>query len=187
MIRYPHGGTCEIPELTVNNRHSVSKKVLGQAKDAVGINAKVAERLSGADFDGDTVLVIPNNSNKITITPALQQLKGFDARSLYRSYEGMPKISEDRKQTEMGDISNLITDMTIKLASHEEISRAVRHSMVVIDAEKHNLNYRQSGLDFGITQLKQKYQGGSRAGASTLISLAKSPTPTCNRIYRTPL
>ena len=61
LIRHPHGGKFEIPNLTVNNRHADSKKLLGNARDAIGINPKVAERLSGADFDGDTVLVIPNS------------------------------------------------------------------------------------------------------------------------------
>jgi len=185
LIRYPHGGTFEIPELTVNNKHAPSKKILGtQPKDAVGINVKVAERLSGADFDGDTVLVIPNNQNKIRTSPALQQLKGFDPASAYPAFEGMPRISEVRKQKEMGDVSNLIADMTIKGASHAEIASAVKHSMVVIDSEKHNLNYKQSAIDNGISQLKQKYQGGSRSGAATLITRAKSPVRVPERIPR---
>ncbi len=46
--------------------------------------------------------------------------------------------------------------------------------MVVIDAEKHHLNYKQSAKDNGIAQLKKDYQGGPRAGASTLISKKKS-------------
>ena len=174
LIRYPHGGTFEIPELTVNNRHAPSRKLLGSAQDVVGINAKVAERLSGADFDGDTVLVIPNNNAKIRHSPALKQLQGFDPRSAYPAYEGMHRISETRKQREMGDVSNLITDMTIKGASHSEIARAVRHSMVVIDSEKHNLNYKLSAQREGIAALKAKYQGGERSGAATLISRAGS-------------
>lgn len=174
LVRYPHGGIFEIPELTVNNNHPPAKKALGQAKDAVGINSKVAERLSGADFDGDTVLVIPNNSKKIKTAPALEGLKGFDPQRAYPSYEGMKKMTARSKQMEMGLVSNLITDMTIRGATSDELARAVRHSMVVIDAEKHNLNYRQSAIDNGIAALKAKYQGSARAGASTLISRAKS-------------
>lgn len=174
LVRYPHGGIFEIPELTVNNNHPPAKKALGQAKDAVGINSKVAERLSGADFDGDTVLVIPNNNRKIKTAPALEGLKGFDPQRAYPSYEGMKKMTARSKQMEMGLVSNLITDMTIRGANSSELARAVRHSMVVIDAEKHNLNYRQSAIDNGIAALKAKYQGSARAGASTLISRAKS-------------
>lgn len=174
LIRYPHGGTFEIPELVVNNKNPAAKSLLGQAKDAIGINAKVAERLSGADFDGDTVLVIPNNEGKVKSTPALEGLKGFDPKIQYRAYEGMPKMSAKQKQTEMGKVSNLITDMTIRGAPPQEIARAVRHSMVVIDAEKHNLNYKQSYQDNGIAQLKQKYQGGADKGATTLISRSTS-------------
>lgn len=184
LVRYPHGGIFEIPELTVNNNHPPAKKALGQAKDAVGINSKVAERLSGADFDGDTVLVIPNNNKKIKTAPALEGLKGFDPQRAYPAYEGMKKMSARSKQMEMGLVSNLITDMTIRGANSSELARAVRHSMVVIDAEKHNLNYRQSAIDNGIAALKAKYQGGARAGASTLISRAKSTERIADRKAR---
>lgn len=172
LIRYPHGGIFEIPELTVNNRHPQAKKALGNAKDAVGINTKVAQRLSGADFDGDTVLVIPNNNRKIKTASPLQGLKDFDPIASYPKYDGMKVMSPRTKQVEMGVVSNLITDMTIRGASSSELARAVRHSMVVIDAEKHGLNWKQSAIDNGIKQLKEKYQGGVREGASTLISRA---------------
>jgi hypothetical protein len=174
LVRYPHGGIFEIPELTVNNKHPEARKLLGNAKDAVGINSKVAERLSGADFDGDTVLVIPNNDRKVKTAPALEGLKGFDPQRAYSQYEGMPKMTARTKAIEMGVVSNLITDMTIRGANTTELARAVRHSMVVIDAEKHNLNYKQSAIDNGISQLKAKYQGSARAGASTLISRASA-------------
>lgn len=182
LIRYPHGGVFEIPELMVNNRFPPAKKYLLQAKDAVGINPKVAERLSGADFDGDTVLVIPSAGKNIKTAPALAGLKNFDPKAAYPKYEGMPKLKDDRKQTLMGDISNLITDMTIQGAHSDEIVRAVRHSMVIIDAEKHELNYRQSAIDNGIAGLKLKYQGSKTAGASTLISKAKSEERIPHRI-----
>lgn len=170
LIRFPHGGKFEIPELTVNNRHPEAKSALGQALDAVGINSKVAERLSGADFDGDTVLVIPNNSRKVRNAKPLDQLKDFDPKVQYKKYEGMPVMTERTKQHKMGDVSNLITDMTIQGATESELARAVKHSMVVIDAAKHELNWKQSAKDNGIAALKTKYQGGPRAGAATLIS-----------------
>lgn len=174
LIRYPHGGIFEIPELTVNNRHPEAKRLLGAAKDAIGIHSKVAQRLSGADFDGDTVLVIPNNSKKIKTAPALEGLKDFDPQREYPGYEGMTRMTAAAKAQEMGNVSNLITDMTIRGASAAELARAVRHSMVVIDAEKHGLNWRQSAINNGIPQLKEKYQGRKNAGASTLISRASA-------------
>jgi transcriptional regulator len=171
LIRHPHGGIFEIPELTVNNKHPEARKLLGHAQDAIGINAKVAEKLSGADFDGDTVLVIPNNSGRIKTAPMLEGLKNFDPKAAYPKYPGMKVMSEHYKQVQMGEVSNLINDMTIRGASPEELARAVRHSMVVIDATKHELNYKQSAIDNGIRELKARYQSG---GASTLISRAKS-------------
>ena len=168
LVRYPHGGTFEIPQLVVNNRNKKARRILGQVTDAVGIHPSVAERLSGADFDGDSVVVIPHRGKtRIKATKPLKGLEGFDPKRAYPKYDGMKVMSDT--QTQMGKISNLITDMTIKGASEQELARAVRHSMVVIDAEKHQLNYKQSERDNGIAALKKKYQSG---GASTLISRA---------------
>lgn len=174
LIRHPHGGIFEIPELTVNNKQPTAKGIIGQAIDAIGIHPSVAEQLSGADFDGDTVLVIPNRpgSKSVQHKAPLKDLKGFDPKI---QYKGGPNTKKMRNtQTEMGIISNLITDMSIGGASDAELARAVKHSMVVIDAEKHGLDYRQSYNDQGIIQLKREYQDSSRGGASTLISRAKS-------------
>ena len=191
LIRYPHGGTFEIPIVTVNNKQAEAKKLLGaDISDAVGINAKVASRLSGADFDGDTVMCIPTHDKagkvKITSTPELAGLKGFDPSSAYPERPGM-KVMKNT-QTEMGKISNLITDMTILGASNDELAAAVRHSMVVIDAEKHRLDYKQSELDNNISALKKKYQvkvdaeGNIRyGGAGTLLSRAKGEVSVVKR------
>lgn len=175
LVRHPHGGRFEIPELTVNNKNPHARKTIGtKVKDAIGIHPKVAERLSGADFDGDSVLCIPNNSGKVKTSPALKGLNGFDPKAMYPEYPGMKRMTSKQTQLKMGEVSNLITDMTIKGATQSEIARAVRHSMVVIDAEKHHLNYKQSEIDNGIAALKKKYQGRANAGASTLISRASS-------------
>ena len=184
LIRHPHGGLFEIPELTVNNRHAEAKRLLGNAPDAVGINSKVAERLSGADFDGDTVLVIPNASRKVKTEPPLSRLKDFDPKALYKLPDDAPVMKPKTKQVQMGIVSNLITDMTLKGAGRADLARAVRHSMVVIDAEKHHLDYKKSALDHGITQLKAKYQGSGTAGAATLISRAGSELRIPERIPR---
>lgn len=197
LIRYPHAGTFEIPILTVNNKHPDAKRILENAKDAVGINKRVADRLSGADFDGDTVMVIPTGGKvKINSTPQLKGLKGFDPKAEYGTvkkddsyYNASGKKIKIMKntQTEMGKISNLITDMTLKGANEDELARAVRHSMVVIDAEKHKLDYRQSEKDNGIKELKTKYQGRIgedgkwHEGAATLISRAKAETSVTKR------
>ena len=187
LIRYPHGGTFEIPILTVNNKHDAARKLLGtDVRDAVGINSKNAERLSGADFDGDTVMCIPTGDKvNIKSTNRLKDLEGFDNKAQYQ-YDSVKEDSNGTKHyyrngkefrimgntnTQMGIISNLITDMTLQGATESELARAVKHSMVVIDAEKHKLDYRQSEIDNGIASLKKKYQSG---GASTLISRAKA-------------
>lgn len=208
LVRFPHGHISEIPMLRVNNRHPDAKKLLGRAPDAVGIHHSVAERLSGADFDGDTVLVIPNNQGKVRNAAPLEGLKGFDPQSAYPPYDGMrtidggtynaatrktefregQKANPKAKGMEMGKISNLITDMTVLGAPDDEIVRAVKHSMVVIDAEKHKLNYKLSAQQNGIPALVKKYQprpaGKPDGGASTLISRATSQERVLDRKLR---
>lgn len=200
LLRHPHGGRFEIPELIVNNKNREAKMIFKGSDhlpfDAVGISPKVAQQLSGADFDGDAVIVIPNKSGSIKTAAALKALSDFDPISAYPAVKGMKvmgiKPTDElvtngtylkgaKTDDQMGNISNLITDMTIKGATWDngpnisELARAVKHSMVVIDAEKHKLNYEQSAIDNDIKGLKQKYQGKSNAGASTVISRAKSP------------
>jgi hypothetical protein len=197
LIRYPHGGKFEIPEVTVNNNNRAAKKLLGNAPDAIGIHPKVAEKLSGADFDGDTVVVIPNPKGLIRSSNTLGKaayeydkgLNGFNPKEKYGNFEqaknadGTPKVDAKgdpignfklMKNTgmEMGSITNLITDMSIQGANPEHIVRAVRHSMVVIDAEKHKLDYKRSEIDNGIRALKKQYQGSEKSGANSLLSLA---------------
>lgn len=186
LIRFPHAGTFEIPELIVNNKNVEAEKMMGKPKAAVGINHKVAEKLSGADFDGDTVVVIPNNDGRIFSRGSLPGLKDYDPKNIYSppsDYD--PKLVAAGKQKqpyrmmkkeeiemEMGLITNLVTDMQLLGANDDEVARAVRHSMTVIDAHKHKLDYIRSSNDNGIIELRKKYQGGAQGGANTIISRA---------------
>ena len=195
LVRYPHGGTFEIPILTVTDKNQTAKRLIGtESIDAIGINKNIADRLSGADFDGDTVMCIPTHDRagkvKVTSTPPLKGLEGFDPKDKYgaddvrtdsngtkhyyqngHEYRLMTKRGT---QTQMGIVSNLITDMTLAGANDTELAAAVRHSMVVIDAEKHHLNYKQSEVDNNIGALHKRYQGRVTGGASTILSRAKS-------------
>lgn len=183
LVRHPHAGTFELPRLIVNNDNPEGKNTVGEmAPHAIGINAKVAAQLSGADYDGDTVLVIPTKNQKIVTRPPLDDLKDFNPTEMYardpesgkctgKSRDGMTG-DHFNKGMEMGKVSNLITDMTIKGAGEDEIARAVKHSMVVIDAEKHNLDWQQSEMDNNIAELRLKWQGKPGGGASTIISKA---------------
>ena len=200
LIRYPHGGIFEIPVLTVDNKNPIARKILPtDVIDAVGISKKVADRLSGADFDGDTVMCIPTDDRrgrvKVLRSEQLKGLKDFDSK-IYQ-YDEPPRVDKNgdkhyyrygkefkvmtRTNLEMGKISNLITDMTLFGAQEDELARAVRHSMVVIDAEKHKLDYQQSYRDNNIASLKKKYQVKKDkdgniigyGGASTIVSKAK--------------
>lgn len=183
LVRYPHAGTFEIPILTVNNKNPTAISILGpHVRDAVGIHPAVAERLSGADFDGDQVVVIPTGGRvNIKSTPALEGLKTFDAKVEYSTEGkiGIRLLSKEATQIEMGKISNLITDMTLKGAPESDIVKAVKHSMVVIDAAKHKLDYKRSEQENDIATLRKKWQGyvdedgKEHGGASTLLSRRK--------------
>lgn len=186
LVRYPHGGTFEIPKLTVNNKNKEGIALLGKNPvDAVGIGSKAAAQLSGADFDGDTVLVIPIKANKdgtkvnnIKVDKAIKELQDFDTKEQYPAYPGMPKVTSGKngwnKQRQMGSVTNLITDMTLMGAPLEDIIKATKHSMVIIDAEKHNLDWKRSEKDNDIKALKKKYQGKETGGAKTIISRASA-------------
>lgn len=177
LVRYPHGGIFEIPVLTVRNTGSPVKDILGNTPDAVGINLHTAEILSGADFDGDTAIVIPlSDKVRVRNKKPLEELKDFDHIEQYAGYPGMEVISAQNKQTEMGKVTNLIMDMTLKGASDAEIAKAVKHSMVIIDAEKHKLDYKRSYAENDIATLKKRWQsdGEGHEGAGTIISRAKS-------------
>lgn len=193
-IRHPYAGPFEGTEFVVNNRDKRAKEILTRsdgtlAIDAVMIHPKMAAKMSGADFDGDTILVIPNNDKRITVRPTLEGLRDFDTDQ-YQLKDTDPPVDAHHgfhKQREMGSVSNLITDMTIKGATEQEIERAVKHSMVIIDAEKHHLDWKQSEKDNGIAALKTKYQGGPKRGASTLISRASSEEdPLARRLLTNP-
>jgi DNA-binding CsgD family transcriptional regulator len=192
LVRFPHAGPFEIPILTVNNNNKEARSFMKNAKDAVGINSTNASKLSGADFDGDTVVVIPvtrlNSKgetvtvNKIRNQASLAGLAGFDPTACYNAKatnaanaDGSPKyrVMNDReKGIKMGEATNLITDMYARgCTGADEITRAVKYSMVMIDAKKHKLNYKQAYKDLNIAELQNKYQkkGG---GVSSLLSRA---------------
>ena len=208
LVRYPHGGTFEIPILTVTHKNGLGKKIIGESIDAVGITSKVAEQLSGADFDGDTVMCIPTHDRKgrvkIASQKPLEELKGFDPKTAYgytkkvvdkdgtehyfRGNKEFKPMKEGCKNTEMGIISNLITDMTLAGANNADIAKAVKHSMVVIDAPKHKLDYRQSYIDNDIARLQKDWQvqidknGNIKTGgASTIVSKSKGQNVVLKR------
>lgn len=184
LIRYPHAGLFEIPILKVNNKNPEARAMIGtHAQDAICINPKTAATLSGADYDGDTCTIIPCNSSKSTVkimsrprVGDLAELNGFDPQEAYPGIKGVTKVlPKDKVGLEMGTITNLIADMTAVGAEDSELVRAVKHSMVIIDANKHELDYVRSAKENRINELKKKYQkheDGRTGGATTIFTRA---------------
>lgn len=180
LVRFPHEGTYQIPICKVRNKGTTADKFLHNAPDAIGINQKTASQLSGADFDGDTVIVIPiSDKSRIRAKDPIPELVKFDTEEAYPKYKGMKVISHAEQQLKMGVVSNLITDMTLAGADTSELVRATKYAMTIIDSEKHELNHKQCYIDQNINQLQRKYQKHSYddryGGAGTIISRAGSP------------
>ena len=188
LVRFPHEGIYQIPRLIVNNKNREAKKRIGSdSPDAVCINPKTASILSGADFDGDTVLVLPTKKHGIVNKEPFKELTEYDPKTLYATTPEEAKAlklwkkSSKREQTEMGKASNLITDMTLQKASEDELIRATKYAMCIIDTGKHQLNYKQCYEDNNIKDLVYRYQPHydekrdkmRYGGASTLLSRAK--------------
>lgn len=204
LVRFPHEGTYQIPVVKNNIKNREGKSTVGPlAIDAIGINSDTASQLSGADFDGDSVIAIPVRDKKFVTHPAIKELVDFDTKVAYPGPEKLVEIynrwdknkesitpeelkqmrsvlmtTEKERNLQMGIASNLITDMTFKNASTEELIRATKYSMVVIDALKHNLDYKQAKKDLRIAELHKKYQGKTQGGASTIVSRAKKEIDT---------
>lgn len=187
LVRYPHEGTFQIPELKNNLRCKEAIDILGKNPiDAIGIHPDAAATMSGADFDGDAGLSIPTAGLTIrsekNLTKAerkaIESLRTFDNKAEFPYREGMKSMGKkggSLEHKEMGIASNLITDMTLQNAPIEELVRATKYSMTVIDAAKHKLDYKKAYNDLGIRELQRKWQpkaNGSFGGASTLISKA---------------
>ena len=173
LIRFPHQSISEIPMVTVNNSNAEGKKVMtNQAIDAIGLNPKDAHRLSGADFDGDTVVCIPNKKGFIKNAPEFKGLEGYEPKDQWPGYEGMKPISHQLAQTKMGIVTNLITDMSLQGAPEHEMVRAIKMAQLIIDAEKHKLNWKGAEEEYRISELHEKYQGKKRGGAVTIVSRA---------------
>ena len=193
LIRFPHQGRFEIPRLHVNNKNKEGKEVLGNHPEhAVGININVASTLSGADFDGDTVLVIPTKGVNIKNDKPLTDLDGFDPREKYKKSDDQIKTGPTAKggdgfmtNHQMGRVTNLLSDMSILGADEQDIAMVVKHALVVIDAEKHNLDWAQSEKDNHIQELKKKYRGAANKGGSTFITRGGSEMNVPERVELT--
>lgn len=192
LIRHPHEGVFQIPRVIVNNENQEGIDRLGKSpQHAIGITPDTAKQMSGADYDGDTVIAIPTKNIAFHTENAIPELLNFNPTETYHRMPDDPTCtgkSRDglvgdkfNKGLEMGKISNLITDMTIRAGATldgDEIIRAVKFSMTVIDAEKHNLDWKRAYNELNIAELVEKYQpkdDGRSGGAATLISQSRSP------------
>lgn len=145
----------------------------------IGPNADVRnqKRLKGLEgFEGKDIYSTSAQRKIFESKYTKEELDAMDKdtyKKLFEKATGIKLMSSSETQKQMGVVSNLIMDMTLQGAPEEHLERAVRHSMVIIDAEKHKLNYKQSEKDNGITELKKIYQpkpDGGYGGAHSLFT-----------------
>ena len=175
LIRFPHAGPQEIPIVRNNLKCKEAIDTIGMnAPDAIGLHPSQYPKLSGADSDGDSVVTIPLSTAKIQSKPIFQGLQDFDTKIYKYKDPDAPWMTSQQRGNEMGKATNLIADMGLLGAKPEEIERAVKYSMVVVDALKHHLDYKKAYKDLNIRQLKIDYQGGANRGAVTFVTRAGS-------------
>lgn len=89
-----------------------------------------------------------------------EALEGFDPKIQYAMTDKTGPVfkSHHQHRIEVGKNSNLITDMCWFGATSEELVRAIKHGMVLLDAEKYFLNWKQSAKDNGVDDLRKKYR-----------------------------
>ncbi len=192
LVRYPHAGRFELAELTVNNHNQSAENLIGKhAQDAVVIHPSVAPKLSGADYDGDTVFVFKNNNGRIKVADGLPGLKDFDTKD-WKAVDlkpGEKTITKKYRGNLMGCATNLIADMQNydentppeRIPTRKELEDAVKFSMVVIDAYKHDLDWRAAAEEYHYKELRRKYcrtinpETGKNnpIGSSSVITRAK--------------
>lgn len=217
-VRYPHTGPFEIPIVKVNNNNEECKKFLedarGPARDCIVLNKNNANKLSGADNDGDTTVVIPMTKKvsdgqggyvwdrTVNIKGIgngaieLPGMKDFDVDQWKKTdsqgekLPGVKYINEAQKQMQMGIVSNLMTDMTQKGCDDpDKLTRAVKMTMITIDAVKHKLDWHEAEKYYRIKELKEEYQANENGkhGASTLLSRSNAKVDVPERKVWNPI
>lgn len=88
----------------------------------------------------------------------VEVLNGYDPRQLYpANKQNFKPMSVTQHKIEVGKISNLIKRMNEQNAPVDELGKALRHLLVVIDAQKYFLDYKRSAQDHDIANLIAKY------------------------------
>lgn len=87
----------------------------------------------------------------------LHSLNHFDPIASYPHVSDALVLDSENREQELANITSLLVEMIMKSAGPFDMARVVRHSMVILDAEKHKLNYSLSFVDNGIEELIKKY------------------------------
>lgn len=85
----------------------------------------------------------------------ISKSKVYDARNKYFSHNGYP--TKAMRQKYISYCSKLISEMTIKNATAEELERALLFSLVVLDSVKCRLSLTEAKDDLDILELEMKY------------------------------
>ena len=189
IIRYPHANICEIPVLIVNNSNPEGKTQIGRGLDAIGLPKSALDQLSGADTDGDTgtcidVTKLEELGLHVDTTKYFDELIGFDSKAaapmtdvtvLNKNWNARSDgtsgktMSKRDRGLQMGRITNCISNMQKATGvTRDEMVRAMKYSMIVIDAYKHNLDWKGAEQEYGIKEIYDKYSSGDKKAIWTV-------------------
>ena len=121
---------------------------------------------------------------KASAVDIVESLKDFDTKA-YQLPDDAPPVDIDHgfdRKAEICRISNLIVTMTANDADKDELERAIKHSMVIIDAEKYRLDYMQSYVDNRIDQLIEKYQPEVNDIANNVLDYMEKKYEVVNKV-----
>lgn len=150
--------TVLIPE----NREAYASKYVGnvvvEAESAVVARDEVFHRLAkGAQDEASTEY--KNRWLYILSLVHRDQLKNGLINQMAYKMDEPNKLTRNRHMMKVGQMSNLLTDMIMDgTATDAEFVDAITHSIVMLDAFKYNLDYKQSEKDHHIQELLAKYR-----------------------------
>lgn len=110
----------------------------------------------------DKVLAIGSARTIWELKDHIDFLKDFDPRKAVQSYPPPFKLTHNQYQHLIGRATNTIY-ATLGAGTQEEIERAAKFYIIVLDADKHLLDVDEAKEKYGFDELEDKYVRGIKS------------------------